>query len=335
MKVSYYKSEQLPCCFENKDSHNGYYSTLEHIELRDLLEYQSSIDPSTLTNKENKHKFGGLYCFVDERKVYHSTEDMKNNNVTTDGVQFIDIDHLSKDEADTIFRDFELYCEKIPCLLAIQYSFSHNLHVFIKTKPLSQSEFNKNLAVMYTIFIKVVQMVSGINIDRKGICDSAMFKFGQRFFLCSSPYKWNELAAVVAYPEPDIKQINPMFRQYFFTPKNEYVNNDVSYKGQSSLDVSPVEYIPHQDRMKLYSSLCYLFLNKDLENEWVKCCKRIPTTQHSLEFYLNEPHRNHWKRCGMSERLLKMFGYTWHEIDQHQDTQHQYISPTHKSLINW
>lgn len=317
MKLSFFHTVNLygeavrPICYENREKHKGHSSTLVHLELKRILEYQQYDVPKDA----KKGQSGMCFCFVDPDHTYHNTENMRERGVTTDGIQFVDLDHLTEEEVNTIYNDFEKYCLALPCLQAISFSFSGNLHIFVKTPKLTASEFNKNLAIIYTAIIKTIKDISGIDVGREGIADDAMFKFAQRFFLCNSPYKWNDKCYEATFPDVTADQIHPLFRKYFkiqqpYIPENKNITRTVTI-----IDKPITRYIKHEERMHLFSSLAHLFNEPQLRLEWERCCeKMIEDNGHNKEFYKKEPyeHGTPWEKRGLYDNLLEEFGYTYH-----------------------
>lgn len=314
MKLSYYYKPSrngkatLPSCYENRESHNGNFSTLKHYELKEILEYQQSIPIDTLKDISNKGQFGQCFCFVDSELTYHNTENMRERGVTTGGIQFVDLDHLKREEAITIYNDFEKYCLALPCIQAISFSFSGNLHIFVKTPKLTIESFNKNLAIIYTAIIKTIKDISGIDVGREGIADDAMFKFAQRFFLSSSPYKWNDNCYEVEFPDITIQQIHPLFRKHFKAHNYTPQQTDIEYIGECT-STDEVEYIGHDSRMKLYSSLLHIFPEEQAIIEYKKCMVRMKTDKHSTKWLCSMIEAKGWKKVGLHIEILKKFGY--------------------------
>lgn len=311
MKLSFFHTVNLygeavrPICYENREKYNGHSSTLAHLELKKILEDQQSISKDT-----KKGQSGMCYCFVDPELTYHNTENMRERGVTTDGIQFVDLDHLEGGEADIIYRDFEKYCLALPCIQAISYSFSGNLHIFVKTQKLTASEFNKNLAIIYTAIIKTIKDISGIDVGRENVADDAMFKFAQRFFLCSSPYKWNDNCYEVEFPDITADQIHPLFRKYFKTHNYTTQQTDIEYVATCT-STDKVEYIAHDDRMKLYSSLLHIFPEEQAIEEYKKCMVRMePGNGHTTEWLCSMQEAQGWKKVRLHIEILEKFGYS-------------------------
>lgn len=315
MKLSYYYKQSqngkpsLPICYENRESRNGHFSTLRHYDLKEILEYQQSIPLDTLKDTSNKGQFGMCYCFVDPELTYHNTENMRERGTTTDGIQFVDLDHLKREEAIIIYNDFEKYCLALPCIQAISFSFSGNLHIFVKTPKLTTEEFNKNLAVIYTAIIKTIKDISDIDVGREGIADDAMFKFGQRFFLSSSPYKWNDNCYEVKFTNTTIEQIHPLFRKYFKTYNYTQQQTNIEYVATCT-STDKVEYIAHDDRMKLYSSLLHIFPEGQAIEEYKKCMTRMQPDRHSTKWLCSMQEAQGWKKVGLHTEILEKFGYS-------------------------
>ena len=203
MKISFLKPNSISPdgdytqqCGKEK---NG--TILQQVELVDILKACKDCPKAP-----GKHQNGAIFPYIN-RTLGRETWDIERG--TNDGVIFIDIDYITKGTAEKIFDNFELLCEKFPCLYAIQYSSSYylseqkaGLHIYVSSGKLDEFEYNYLASLALIIFARVVNMILDIDlrvsqVGKDVILDSHNTRLTQRFFLYYSPYKINECTEII------------------------------------------------------------------------------------------------------------------------------------------
>ena len=170
---------------QNKSFATG--TLLEQVKLEQILYGCSKISKAS-----EKGINGAIFPYISGTIGRQNWKDEFGRN---DGVIFVDIDHITKDVAETIFNNFELLCEAFPCLCAIQYSSSYylpveknGLHIYVASGILNEYEYKYLATLSLAIFARVVYTKLGIDlrkpmIDDDIILDEHSTHLTQRFFL--------------------------------------------------------------------------------------------------------------------------------------------------------
>lgn len=115
-----------------------------------------------------------------------------------DGVIFIDIDKFDEHPEiagiqKVIFDRFDDICKHMPCLLALKYSSSGNLHAFAYHIGIEDGAHYKKLAALYLCwFAKAVKVTLGVDLrDYADVLDTHLIRPYQKFFVNDTPFKWN------------------------------------------------------------------------------------------------------------------------------------------------
>ena len=106
---------------------------------------------------------------------------------------FVDIDECSKFSKE-IFNSFDKLCQVVPNILAVNYSYSGNLHFYLYDKNLKGgSVVYEDLAVLYLCCVaRAIKNVLGIDLrEVDGALDTHSKSPYQRMFLNKSDFKWN------------------------------------------------------------------------------------------------------------------------------------------------
>lgn len=115
-----------------------------------------------------------------------------------EGVVILDLDRFNKEpklmgKENLIYEKFDEIASKyMPNLLAMNFSYSHNLHVFIYDRNVvDETSYNKWSAIYMAIFAKIVNKLIDIDLRHyEGALDDHQ-KAYQKLFINHSPYKWN------------------------------------------------------------------------------------------------------------------------------------------------
>lgn len=207
---------------------------LKQAELYEILEACN-----TISKASEKHQNGSIFPYIN-RTLGKETWDVEHG--INDGVIFIDIDNITKETAEKIFDNFELLCEKFPCLYAIQYSSSYylndkkaGLHIYVTSAIVDEFEYNYFASLSLMIFARVVNLILGIDlrtpqIGNENILDSHNTNLTQRFFLYYSPYKINDYNFIITdniVDEENLKRLKNEYSDIKLT-KTRYIGGRVN-----------------------------------------------------------------------------------------------------------
>lgn len=184
MKISIWNRIKYP----NISRQPSKKSKLEVVELKQFLEWQSNI-------RKNKDKgMDGL--------IYSYVSDEAYNFKSSDGVIFIDIDHINE-YSDLIYDSFSTIINEIPSIVACYYSFSRSLHFIVYDKSLESITDMDERMKQYTylenvysfMLAKVISNIIGKDITGDlAVMDEHNSRIHQGFYICQSEYKYNEYA---------------------------------------------------------------------------------------------------------------------------------------------
>lgn len=144
----------------------------------------------TLPIHSQKSKYGSIFIYDSDSLGEHP-----ENEVST-GIILIDIDHISKQTAKTIYESFDNLANVWNSLLAIQYSSSFyigkdgGLHIYVLSDKLDKYEYKKQSQICLAVFTQLVQL--HLNIDISKNIDFHNTNLYQRFNLYYSTFKYNE-----------------------------------------------------------------------------------------------------------------------------------------------
>ena len=283
----------------------------------------------------NKGAEGMIFPFIDPRLWYYDKNNMVENNVTTGGVLFLDIDHF--DYMDGVVEHFEDYVQLLPDLMSVVYSWSGNgLHVYFITDNLTPDEYAKSVVHHFVAFYIATKKILGdeaaaqmpkriINDKVEKVCDPSCTAFTQREFLAYSPVvRWNEWATKVVYDSKTVKGIDEVLKDDSWSElsgkqnpidytKIDYTPADCEYEVRGISDDITAPYIDHHERWTLFRSLVHLFGDTDeLWKQWERCAKLIPERNgHNAKYYIEVPRKENWLRGDgpLSIKMLRNFGY--------------------------
>ena len=260
------------------------YNGLEIKPLTEVLEYTLTLDP-----KKPKHFDGGMFSYqsnVCGKYDPSKSEPCECNKDMVNDVIFIDIDHISRKDADTIFNSFEKMAAAYPALHSIQYSSSYyvgsnpdsvGMHLFVLTVPKKATEIEYDIRLAAGVAKQIIKKVCGLDVE----LDESVLNPYHRAFIHYGEYKVNPTAFPITFPQEFKDKIVDEFKDLFkkFDVKTEQKriegNGSTNYE-ESKYNViqlfDPTEikrtpkYYPHNKRWPIFQTLYYC--NKDLN--WIK-----------------------------------------------------------------
>ena len=139
-----------------------------------------------------------------------------------EGVIIIDIDQFNKIPAlhgqeSVIYANFEKIAKQyMPNLLAMNFSYSHNLHVFVyDPNVVDEKSYNMMMLIYSAYFAKSVKKATGLDLrNYEGALDDHQ-QAHQKLFLNHSEYKWNKDCTPLEISGPDTIQLFNDFPMLF------------------------------------------------------------------------------------------------------------------------
>ena len=300
---------------------------LSHIPFSQAIE-----ETQKIKEKHDKGTDGMIFPYIDPRRLMHKKDDMIENNVTTGGVLFLDIDHF--DYLKEVLDHFKDYIPYMPDIMCGVYSWSgKGIHLYFVTDNLTPTEYAKSVAEHFAMFYLVTKKLLGdeaaaqmpINSNDDSVCDKSCLEFTQREYLAYTPVIcWNEWATKTVYTGAVLDEINKVLEQdEWFEIRNklipvdyskiEYTPDDCEYEIRGISDNITAPYIIHSKRWVLFRSLVHLFGNSDeLWKHWERCARLIPERNgHNAKYYIEVPRKENWLRGDgpLSIKMLRNFGY--------------------------
>lgn len=260
------------------------YNGLEIKPLTEVLKYTLTLDP-----KKPKHFDGGMFSYqsnVCGKYDPSKPESCECNKDMVNDIIFIDIDHISRKDADTIFNSFEKMTAVYPALHSIQYSSSYyvgsnpdsvGMHLFVLTTPKKAAEIEYDIRLAAGIVKQTIKKVCGLDVE----LDENVLNPYHRAFIHYGEYKVNQYAAPANFKQEFKDKIVSEFKDLFkkFDVKTEQKriegNGSTNYE-ESKYNVIQLfdpafinctpRYYRHSIRWPIFQTLYYC--NKNLN--WIK-----------------------------------------------------------------
>ena len=260
------------------------YNGLEIKPLTEVLEYTLTLDP-----KKPKHFDGGIFSYqsnVCGKYDPSKPEPCECNKDMVNDVIFIDIDHISRKDADTIFNSFEKMTATYHALHSIQYSSSYyvgsnpdsvGMHLFVLTAPKKAAEIEYDIRITAGLVKQTIKKVCGLDVE----LDESVLNPYHRAFIHYGEYKVNQYAAPANISQELKDKIVDEFKDLFkkFDVKTEQKriegNGSTNYE-ESKYNVIQLfdpafincvpKYYEHGKRWPIFQTLYYCNHNMD----WIK-----------------------------------------------------------------
>lgn len=304
------------------------------VPLKDLWLWQEKMNP-----KSPKGTSGMIFPFAFD-KMY-SIDYISENNLTSNGTVFIDIDCGAEMAA-------EIYA-KIPEINEVLYSSmicasqtAKGIHILFLSDPLTASQYTERNFYMLAAFAYATQKVTGIDLNTAqwpdpetgelhGCLDTCTFTMKQRLWLryCKKVYWFDNPVKTVpsASTQAELRRLYPDLYakargrlEWDTRKKSGQPLPDTRCSATAATDTPKHPYIDHYTRWRLFRSLCCCFRDNEDElwRQWERCCDLMEEGNgHSKSFFLKAPHANHWLRDWDKQeshqpdtQLLREFGYT-------------------------
>lgn len=168
----------------------------EHRKLYDLLIGQQSLSKNAVKGSE-----GEIYAYLGDKLDIRGAEEAGKD--ISDGIIFIDIDKMNKDDVATIYNAFDKIVVAMPNVLSCWFSNSYynsdkeygGLHFILRAsyETISSYEYKYYVTLYGAILARVIYNTCNIDIrpNGKGL-DHVTKRISQRFYLNFSEIKWND-----------------------------------------------------------------------------------------------------------------------------------------------
>ena len=319
------------------------------VDIKDVLDLCTTLP---LYNTDGtiraKHKDGVIFPIV--KNTLGSASEDYYDRLVCDGVVLIDIDHITTEQADCIYDNFEKLCLNFLPLYAIQRSSSYfirknsddvGLHLYIHTPKGNGWDYRYYSKLCLYYIPAVILTVTGINLYERNkkikVLDPALCVPGQRFFLYHSPYKTNSVNFV---PERSFfnrmqqeMQSSSLVRKYIcdlainpgegtspFVYTNIENDKHIDYKLVGiSEPINNIKHLGRAQRWYLYCALISVFGEKQrVDAEFARCMKLMEIGGHSTEYYIKEGATSDWfksyKAKSYNTDILSQFGYNVEQL---------------------
>lgn len=257
-------------------------SVLTKLSLYDLL-FKSHRLEDIPTNAV-KGSCGSMWAYVQDTLGIEHNEEKQS---WSDGIIFIDIDNMLKEDIKTIYESFDKLTKIMPDILACWYSNSYNnskidtggLHFVLRAsdEPIFADDYKKHVENSGATLCRVIYKVTDIDcrprhttvkkwdnnelVSTNSICgiDKVTKSVGQRFYLNHSTVQWNDNAFSVCYTCDD--KLIEWFEEYekWFTVESDFEIVSCKVKSIKSPEKIIVpEKLGHSNRITVMNTLTYL-----------------------------------------------------------------------------
>ena len=236
-KVSYYP--HIGIDKEGKPISPSRGHKLQIKSLHEILEQSLKLDPNKPKMLDGAMQFYqsnklGKFNPSDPKGIFlEENKDLKWNCC------FIDIDGLTKEEADNIYDKFEDFTKYLQNLVAIQKSSSYyvgsshgiGLHFFFVIPESSEDEFLDEVPYINAAFSFTYEKLFGKEIKIDDISRQPYW----RSFIHYGEYKWNDNAYCVEYTKENKKTLREKYPDYF---KKAAASSDIVYVPDENIIVN-------------------------------------------------------------------------------------------------
>lgn len=237
-KVSYYP--HIGVDKEGKTISPSRGHKLQIKSLQEILEQSLKLDPNKPKTLDGAMQFYqsnklGKFNPSDPKGIFlEENKDLKWNCC------FIDIDGLTKEEADNIYDKFEDFTKYLQNLVAVQKSSSYyvggshgiGLHFFFVIPESSEDEFLDEVPYINAAFSFTYEKLFGKEIKIDDISRQPYW----RSFIHYGEYKWNDNAYCVEYTKENKKTLREKYPDYF---KKESTPSNIIYVPDTSVTLIP------------------------------------------------------------------------------------------------
>lgn len=164
-----------------------------------------------------KGKPKGFACILP-----YVSETFGPDKLTFGGTVFIDLDKFDeyndlKGFQQVIFDNFEEITKYMPCLLAMKYSPSGNIHAFVYHQDIKDGNHYRELGALYLAYLTaVINKVTGVDLRQyEGVLDGHQMSPYQKFNVNDTPIKWNSNCVGQTFSRQDINKLKVEYAKIF------------------------------------------------------------------------------------------------------------------------
>ena len=232
---------------------------LQQMKLYNVMKQCERISPTT-----EKGKSGSIFPYL--------SDEINPYTLVFDGVVFVDIDNC-QEVSSQIFDAFDKLCGAMPNLLAMNFSYSRNIHCYFYDEDIKNdsSKYGEQALLYLSAFAAAVKKVLGIDLrDIEGALDEHSKSPAQRLFLNHSAFQWNLCCCKASISKDDVKRLKAEYYSLFRIAefKRTLVETPL-IKGDGKITVDStfnlLGYGTGYDARTLIAAAVYIHFEKDIE----------------------------------------------------------------------
>ena len=232
---------------------------LKLVELYTVMKQCEQIPPTT-----EKGKSGSIFPYL--------SDVVNPYTLVFDGVVFVDIDNC-QEVSSQIFDSFDKICVVMPNLLAMNFSYSKNIHCYFYDEDIKNdsSKYSERAVLYLSAFAAAVKKVLGVDLrDIEGALDDHSKSPTQRLFLNRSPFQWNVYCCKTSIKNDDINRLKAEYYSLFRLAESERTLVETPLiKGEGKILVDStfnlLGYGTGYEARTLIASAVYIHFGKDME----------------------------------------------------------------------
>lgn len=241
-------------------------TALKKISLYDVLFKSYRLE--SIPINASKGSSGAIFPYVQDKLGI-------KDNSCSDGIIFIDIDKMPKDEIKTVYEAFDELIKVMPDILSCWYSHSYydsnknygGLHFVLKASDdvIYGSDYSRLVETSGAILCRVIYNTTNIDCrpdGKKGI-DENVRAVSHRFFLNHSTVKWNGNAFSVSYIcEPQLISWMEV-KSKWFSEKSEFKITNIKVNSFVESDNLKKYNLGYENRITILNTLAQLGIQHD------------------------------------------------------------------------
>lgn len=162
-----------------------------------------------ISSSAEKGKSGSIFPYL--------SDEVNPYTLVFDGVVFVDIDNC-QEVSYKIFDSFDKICGEMPNLLAMNFSYSKNIHCYFYDEDIKNdsSKYSERALLYLSAFAVAVKKVLEIDLrDIEGALDEHSKSPTQRLFLNHSTFKWNVHCCKASIKKDEINKLKAEYHSLF------------------------------------------------------------------------------------------------------------------------
>lgn len=233
-------------------------------ELKQMNLYTVMKQCERISSSAEKGKSGSIFPYL--------SDEVNPYTLVFDGVVFVDIDNC-QEVSHEIFNSFDKICGEMPNLLAMNFSYSKNIHCYFYDEDIKNdsSKYSERALLYLSAFAVAVKKVLEIDLrDIEGALDEHSKSPTQRLFLNHSTFKWNVHCCKATIKKDDIARLKVEYYSLFRIAESKRTIVEtplIKGKGKVRIDSSfnLLGYGTGFEARTLIASAVYIHFEKDVE----------------------------------------------------------------------